>query len=453
MSVNKVSPLTGAMMRLKNPNEQLGTLLIEVPADFGRAYSGYKRGGIIEASEKFRKEMLSAVVWLFGIPFFNKMGNIICEKAFKLPMDIDYSSAKKGRDAIKDSLDYLKTGANPKGLDVSDLKKYVGKINTDDIEKLAKNIKISKQVTSIAALGLNCFLMGIALPKLNQKITKKKLENNKNNQTTIVPKFDTLEEFQQKIKDKNNKNKNISFTGIIQTLENGFDKCTYGINNDNRWRLISTDVPMIIGRCATARNKYEAIEIAFMDGVSIYFYNFFLGHIETLLQKFTSTPKTSAGICEYISNIDKNTLENALKKLDENTQINSLKDIFENATSNQKEIYKELYNIGTYGKYSKINRFVKDEDLKEIDNEAKIFLKKISEKFGKENLDMDKIKKFTKNTNIKNTIFYSIGTLASILGLGILIPKVGYAITKKLSGRSGFIAIEEEGNKKNIKNC
>lgn len=454
MSVNKVSHLTNATMHLNNPNKQMGTILIEVPADLGRAYSGYKRGGVIEASEKLRKELLSAGIWLFGIPFFNKLGNTICEKIFKLPMDIDYSSAKEGRDAIKDSLEYLKTGMNPKGLDVSDLTKYVGKINTDDIEKLAKKVKVSKQVVSIAALLLNCFLMGIALPKINQKMTKRKLEKSKKNQQDAMPKFDTLEEYQKKVKDKNNK-KNVSFTGFaekIGKLEDVFDKCTYGINNDNRIRLMSTDIPMIIGRCATARNKYEAIEIAFIDGASMYFYNYCKEHIEKLLQKFTSTPKTSSGICEYISKIDKNTLQEALNKLNNNTQAETtIKDLFGNATLDQKEICRELYNIGTYGKYSKINRFVKDENLRGIDDEVKIFLRKISEKFDKDNLDMDKIKDLAKRTNIKNTAFYGIGTVASIFGLGILIPKIGYAITRKLTGKTGFIAIDEEQNKENVK--
>lgn len=452
MSVNKVSHLTQTMMSLKNPNKQTGTILIEVPADLGRAYSGYKRGGVIEASEKLRKELLSAAVWLFGIPVFNKLGNTICEKVFKLPMDIDYSYAKEGRDAIKDSLEYLKTGINSKGLDVSELDKYVGKINTNDIEKLAKKIKTSKQIVSITALVLNCVLMGIVLPKLNQKITKRKLEKNKNNQSDIAPKFDTLEEYQQKIKDKNNKSKkNISFTGIVNGLENALDKCTYGINNENRMRIMSTDIPMIIGRCATARNKYEAIEIAFMDGASMYFYNYCQGNIEQLLQKFTSTPKTSSRICEYISNLDKNTLETVLNKLDGNAQTDNIKDLFGNAKNSGKEIYKELYDIGTYGKYGKINRFVKDESLKEVDDEVKIFLGKISKKFGKDNLDMDKIKSFAKSTNIKNMAFYSIGTVASIIGLGILIPKIGYAITRKLTGKTGFIAIDEEQNKENVK--
>ena len=103
MSINgNYSNLAKAMWHLKNPNAQTGTLLIELPADVGRAYNGYKRGGIIEGSEKFRKEVMSAAVWLFGIPFFNWAGNKICENLLKIPMDIDYSGTNGGISSFKE---------------------------------------------------------------------------------------------------------------------------------------------------------------------------------------------------------------------------------------------------------------------------------------------------------------------------------------------------------------
>ena len=157
------------MWHLKNPNAQTGTLLIELPADVRRAYSGYKRGGIIEGSEKFRKEVMSAAVWLFGIPFFNWTGKKICENLLKIPMDIDYSGtnggissfkeiAKKlipnnknaqttikseGLDTITNSVEYLTTGINRYNLDDSELKKDGDKYKGADPAKLIKKIVFS----------------------------------------------------------------------------------------------------------------------------------------------------------------------------------------------------------------------------------------------------------------------------------------------------------------------
>ena len=50
--------------------------------------------------------------------------------------------------------------------------------------------------------------------------------------------------------------------------------------------------------------------------------------------------------------------------------------------------------------------------------------------------------------NKKNIIFYTIGTIVSFLGLGVLIPKLAYAVTKKITGKDGFVGIQEEEKKK-----
>lgn len=429
MSINtNYTHLAQTLKHLKNPNVQTGTLLIEVPADVGRAYNGYKRGGVIEGAEKFRKEIMSAFVWLFGIPAFNFIGNKLCEHVLKVPMNIDYSNKKDGLDAIRNSVEYLKN-QDSKGLDVSELKKYVGKFKIDDVEKTIKTIKGAKQGVSIASWALNCILMGIALPKLNQYLTRKKLKEEQA-QKDYRPKTQSLEEFKEK-----NKKENLSFKGLSETA----DWMTYGINTNNRFRLISTDIPMIIGRCATARNKYEALEIGLMDSAAIYFYNFCLPHVEKLSRKLIKTPDISPTAAEFISNLDKETLIEAHKKL--NNQTNpTIKSLF------NEEIQNEIYKQATNGKFGKINKFVKKEELKEID-ESVVKLLRFLEKnnaFKNNEANLYTIKKLIKSTNAKNSAFYALGTIASILGLGVLIPKVAYFITKKITGKDGFIGIEEQ---------
>ena len=54
------------------------------------------------------------------------------------------------------------------------MKKYADKIEIKNVEKTIKNVKIAKQAISIGAWALNCILMGIVLPKLNQKLTAEK---------------------------------------------------------------------------------------------------------------------------------------------------------------------------------------------------------------------------------------------------------------------------------------
>ena len=440
MSINnpiQYSNLAKTITHLKDPNALTGTVLIEAPADIGKAYNGYKRGGVIEGSEKFRREVMSAAVWLCGIPLFNKAGNLICEKIFKLPMNIDYSNAKQGRDAIKDSINFIANGLNENNLDTSDLKRYIGKIEIKDVEKTIKNVKIAKQAISIGAWVLNCALMGVVLPKLNQKITANKMKKNQEAKQNKTKEQISMDDYINQTKKENKKE--VSFKGLSQTA----DWFTYGINNNNRFRLVSTDVPMIIGRCATARNKNEAFEIFMMDSAAIFFYNYCTSFVEKLLRKTFKTPNISATIAEILANTDKGKLQEAISIACDDNKKFKLSELID------KEIADEIYKQGTNGRFGKINKFVKDSELDEINDSVKKFLKYISSTniFENGSIDTEKLMKIVKKANIKNSAFYGLGTVASFLGLGMLIPKVAYFITKKITGKDGFVGVEDTNKK------
>lgn len=432
--MSKINPLQYSIMAktlnyLKNPNKQGGTLLIEVPADIGKAYNGYKRGGIIEAGEKLRKEGMSALVWLFGIPVFNKLGNFAFEKMFNLPMDIDYS-----KDAIEKSVTYLKDGLNPDNLDVSELAKYGAKyskkIKELGVDKSVKRIKGAKQAITITSWLLNCFLMGIALPKINQRITANKLEK-ENTITKDTKNRLTMEQF----KTNTRKNNNIAFKGLLDTA-------VYLMNTNNTARLLSTDVPMIIGRCATARNKYEAFEVGFMDAVAIFFYNFSLGLIEKGMQKILKTPAIDAKVAEFISQ-QNDSLYSAIESVKNKNEIFTLEGIF------GKDATKQIYQEATNGRYGKINKFVHKDEILAIDKSVENLIRHLanSQNIIKDNeINTDEVKRIIKKLNMKNGIGYALGIIGSFIGLGWLTPKVAYFLTQKISGKSGFIGIE--GNDK-----
>lgn len=418
------STLAKTLNYFKNPNAQGGTLLIELPADMGKASNGYKRGGLLEASEILRKELLSAIVWLFGIPLFNHAGNALFEKLAKLPMDIDYDekTIKNVVECLKNSAEELPEEISKYGIE------YINKINSLGIEKSIKRIKGAKQFITIGAWALNCFLMGVALPKINHKITANKLKKE-------APKEDTskrisMEQFQHETK----KDSNVSFKGLI-------DKAVYAMNTNNTVRLISTDVPMIIGRCATSRNKYEALEITLMDSGAIFFYNFCLGLVEKLLSKTFKTPTINPKVAEYIAQ-QKDVLNSAIESSNKEETFD-VKNFF-------KESMDEIYEIATNGRYGKINRFVDQKEIEEIDESISNFIKQIAKTPGilnEQGLDENILRKTIKNLNIKNTGFYGAGVVASFLGIGWILPKLTYFITKKVSGKSGFIGIEGNDSK------
>ncbi len=432
------SALAEIVNHINNPNNKMGVLIEEIPADLGRSYEGYKRGGLIEGSEKLRKEVMAAIVWLFGIPFFNKAGNIFCEKVLKIPMDIDLSNTKEGNNSILDSINYLKTNKNPKNLDVSELKKYqTGKIQEKiknlSTEAILKRIKSAKTITILASLVINCGLMGIVLPKINQKITEKKLS--KNNVSKTMLKEQSIDKYIDSF--KNNK-QNLNFKGnIISLLQN----YAYKLENNNRTRLVSTDVPMITGRAATSRNKYEALEFILMDGGSIFFYNYSLGLVQKMLRKIFPTPDINPKIAEDISKLNPKTIEDAIKDINKNSNIESL--------FKDKNLKDKYYKIGTFNKYGKINRFVKDEDLKQIDKSVVSLLEKISSNesiFKEGKIDQNELQKFIKRINKTNALYMIAGFVVSILGLASIMPKLTFWITKKITGKNTFAGITNYNN-------
>lgn len=448
MSINNYSALTNLTTSIINPNGKLGILIEEIPSDIGRSWEGYKRGGIIEGAEKMRRELMGAAVWLGGIPVFKAIFDKVFEKLLKVPMKMDFSNAKEGNDAIGDTLKYIFKNENPKGLDVSEIKpKYIAKFrklakDNINIEELAKKVSTGKKITATVAVIFNCIMMGVILPKINQKITKNMLKEKQRKQYS--PNFASMDEF----KKKNKTNKNISFTGFFDTLAkdiktNGFfNTVGYRTENDNTFRLLSTDIPMIIGRIATSRNKYEGIENGFMDTSSIFFYNFCSGLVQKGLRKISPSVDIKPAVSETFANFDNDTLKNAFEALEENQSVNSIKDIFSPDAADK------LYSAGTFGKYGKINKFVKNSDLEEINKSVIKFMNHIKNNQTEANplfkdgvVNMDLIKDLTKKTNVKNAGFLGLGLLSSIIGLAVIVPKTTFWITKMLTGRNEFTGI------------
>ena len=431
MLINNISTKIPQIVHtINNPNLPVGTLIEEIPTDVGRSYAGYKRGGIIEGAEKLRKEVMAAIVWMFGIRAFNELGTKICENILNIPMNIDYSNPKEGNDAIKDSVNFLVGKLKITDMDTSELAKYKDKFKGMDPETLIKKVKGAKQINSILAVILNCLAMGIALPKINQAITRRKLAKMK--------KEAELQKPQQNQQD-------IKFKGDI------INKFVFNVENNNTFRLIATDIPMIAGRVGTSRNKYEGIENLVIDGGSIYFYNFCASHIQKLLRKYTQTPNIPPIIADIISNADEKTLSEMFENMAQKNDIKTLADI----TSNN-EIIRQIFDKGTYGKSGKINRFVKSDDLKEVSDNVILFLNSIKTaqkpnqqlfKDGKINSEL--IKEVTRKTNMKNAVFLASGLVMSILGLAVIIPKTAFWITKKLTGKnefSGLMSVDDNSN-------
>ena len=460
MSFNNISYsfITKAVNVVQNPALPIGTLIEEIPCDIGRSYEGYKRGGVIEGTEKFRKEVMAAIVWLFGMPAFRFLGDKFFVFVLIIPMNIDYSNPKEGNDAIKNSVEFLKSNTESiSNTDVSELKNVSSKIK-DNLKKMSldeaiKKISFAKKITSISALVLNCVLMGIVLPKFNQKLTKKKLEKMK---SQPLHRFDDFETFKSKVsQDSRKKNDNLSFRGGFDKVFNDIKKyglagfVTYKVENDNVFRLCSTDIPMTAGRTLTSRTFFEGFENSFMDIASMFFYNFCASLIQNGFRKKFNIPNVNPANIEAIKSLSSDDIKFAIDNIFNipSDSKEKLRFLFKNNS-----FVDELYKQATYGKYGKINRFVKNSDINSIDNEVIKFLMQAKEKcFENGSINLDKFNNFAKKVNKSNSKYLAFGLGASIFGLSVLVPKLTFWITRKLTGRNEFTGLADYSDLRNKK--
>ncbi len=465
MTIN-LSNIARTIHTINNPNRPWGALIVEVPTDVGRSYQGYRRGGLLECAEKFRKEVMAAAVWLLGIPAFKSLGDKFCEKILKLPMNIDFAldDIKQGNTPVKDSIEFLTKKTKEEAFafleekklkddffDASELIQKYFKNRTSvfagqDSAKLIKNLKNAKIATSIIAFCLNAFALGVVLPKINQALTRrtvKKIEKENSKNKTL--KVDNFSEYRKKFTPTNNQNQsskanNISYKGSISFFKHPLAVFTDAIENSNNFRLIAPDAPMIGGRTLTSRNGYEALENGIVDVAGIFLYNYCSDLIQKIAQNKTNNPSISPTLSEITAALDENTIKNAIEKLKDNDKIFKTQDLL------GKQAAQEIYKIATYGKYGKINKLVKKETLERIDAQLCEFLRKLA----KENKDLSKenILKFTKNVNSKNAMFLILGSLTAIIGQAWLVPKFAYKVTELLTGKNEFSGLAHYDNKK-----
>ncbi len=445
-----------------NANATIPTLVIETGVTLGRAHEAKKRGGTPEAIDRLVEQGISAVVWIYGVKFLKNIGDFLGKKFLNIK-DLNFDI---GFDELRNPTKYI----NKKALGFK-----------------ASNILIS---TAIAT-----YFIGSILPKMNNAILDKILKKNKkeeektkqnSKQTTL--KQTTLEEFKNKTK-KNN----LSFTSLFSTVVNG----AHILENNSAARLLITDTGVIAGRFHNAPNKYRKIEGLFRDIASIYFYLLATSHIVFGLNKITKNtdinPKALEKTLEMLSQKIKENpdmkvedfLSQATKKADDisKTALDELfkgkkvisvddfiktfpelskkakdmaamqyiengngvlsyqqaLDALSTSWTSEADFLKETLKYATGKEIDSKTCFVSSRELNKMRKSIDSFIENLSEplkQHGK--LDFDFIEKYANKTLKKSFGFNVVGTAISMYALGILIPKIQYAITRKLTNENKF---------------
>lgn len=455
----------------------LPVILLEAFVTGGRTYQAYKRGGVVEARERLTEETLGAIFWFGGVQAFNKLGDRVGQKIFKLSniKDMDFSV---GKDAVRKPFEnYMKKmpHLNPKSL---------------------ATFKFAKIVASIL---LSNAVIGFIVPKLNQAITskyrlifddwdKKLKENDKCDTPPTQPTQPTQ------------KTQNPAFKGIEQTLLS----LTHKFENDSRYKLLSSDAGIAGGRAINARNQHERREALVRDLGSIYFYFLCKNHIASMfnylqdgkkdrldptsveildthmqanLKEKSYSPeeferivmgKKDAVIPEKVQKAINNgiiSLEN-FKKASQDTKIievaqkmselqpqvngvslltaEQVKDIYTGGLINDPKMLKEVFDKFSGGKSLKATDYYPESELRSLKGRMHDYIDNIIRQVKPkgESIDLNVLKRANKMNFAKNAFNLTAGIGVAAYFLATAIPKIQYWVTKYTTGENKFPGVQ-----------
>lgn len=266
------------LSRLEHSDDIAPMVALEATVVTGRTYQAHKRGGFMEARERFCEEITGSIFWIWGFKMFSSLGDKVGKKLLglnEIGFDVVNGNVRKPLDNfVKDHKNISKT-----------------------------NIAAFKCTKVIASILLSNMVIGFFVPKLNQKVTKilqrnaKNKENNninsQNQQVNIEQNSSSMDKFCN-TSNSTSKN-NVSFSGLSKkhnatpAFGAGADTLFNIANvfeNNATAQLLSNDVGTAGGRAINARNKHERTEVLIRDVGSIYFYMFCRHHINSLFNKF-----------------------------------------------------------------------------------------------------------------------------------------------------------------------
>ena len=302
MNVNNVGKFSTnlikkAVTQLGKPGALLPVAVLEVTVDSGRGYNAKKRGGFTEMRERIIDDVSAGIFWLFGAVGLYKLGDWLGKKLLKLKNPGFSLGVDKARNSIKQAQianpNFSKTGLT-----------------------IFKSLKVFGSIAAAIAF------IGWGLPKINQTLTRK-LKNKKNEtqktqpQNTENKNADLIKNAKKLFEDFNNfkKNKNASKPSFGLKLADTLGVITHNVENNNVWRLGTTDGGILVGRTTNALKRdpsgSESIEYAFRDGASSYFYLWAMPHTIWLCNKLDPfkgkntglDPSSAVKVNNYLANI------------------------------------------------------------------------------------------------------------------------------------------------------
>lgn len=369
---------------------------IEIPSKVVMTYNQNLKDSKQMAKNAVRERLIdeygTSAIWLGGIPLMDYLCNKGIEKLGYAP-DVNPNLFKENAEqGLKINIEKFKDSA-PK--EVEQMKKVLN--NKKTYEKLLAG-------KFILSTAIPVILMGYCLPKMNFALTEKLREKQAQRaEAQAIKKSDT---------------KGLTFKGnTLSALAN--------MSTVNKMAV--TDGGLTVGRVATARNKYEKMEMAFkMTGMM------FLNFVAPIwIAK--GFDKASNKLFDTNVNLDPKILNNDdfLKAIENKTLKLPKDNIIEFLDKNPNEQFSKLAKKFCGVKYLKNGSrdpraYVDEEKIRAFQTEI--------EKFAKQATEAGDIKKFAKKALwVKSGNILANVALSSFL-LAVGLPKLTFVLRKKVTG-------------------
>lgn len=368
---------------------------IEIPSKVAMTYSQNMKDSKQMAKNAVRERLIdeygTSAIWLGGIPLMDALCNKGIEKLGYNP-NINPSLFKEGaKQGMQKNIEKFKDIA-PK--------------EVKEMEKVLKNRKTFEKLLAgkfVLSTAIPVLLMGYCLPKMNFALTAKLRKKQEEKQASTLS--------------KEVSGQNIAFKGAVSSLAN--------MSTVNKMAV--TDGGLTVGRVATARNKYEKLEMGFkMAGMM--FLNFVA---PWWIAAFFD--KASGKLFNTNVNLDPKILNDKefVKSIKNNTLNMPKKDVIEFLDKNPKSQFAKYAEKFCGVKY--LDNGIRDP--RAFVNEDKILnLKKEIEKFAKQAKETGNVDSFAKKAlRVKSGNILANVALSSFL-LAVALPKATFILRKKVTG-------------------
>lgn len=272
--------LTSAISALDKPSSLIPFFVKDAFDVTGRTVMANNESGKHEAREKFIEEAGTSLFWIAGIPAIRALSSKIFKK--KIDTDIHYKriNSKGPQGYFAKNIEGVELGGEK-------LAQIGKKLAGSGLEKY-KKFHVG---TSIAAVGINLFMLTFALPMFNQflsrKIIKKEVEQNKQPENS----FENIEFGQNKKAKSNNKQQTFGSLSSLKDFVNVKDLFNFTKMAENAQLNVTSSMLLldygISGSRITfiPRDNNERIEYIVKEGGIILFFYYAADLIKKGLSK------------------------------------------------------------------------------------------------------------------------------------------------------------------------